>query len=597
MELSWFVAALAIWIGSTTYVLSQAGNGQGQAPVGASRVFPKTSFTCAGRPSGYYADVETGCQIYHMCDGLGRQFSYSCPNTTLFQQRMLICDHWYMVNCSRAESDYAANLLIGQRDKPFVPEEENMQRTPRPDLLDRPYAPDYSGESFRNEYKDLPSIHNHLKNSESDHQNEIKPPSTQLNLPPPTRWSLRQAVKNRENSVYSNRRNDDNDDSDLGTSFSSRYNSSGDISSEKFSKFQKSKQSNSILQLSDKRKIKVPSKTYEPPFADPVFSKDLNKNTVKNGYSTNTLSSKTSTSSTASYVTKQPSKKKSTYKDYETTTIARKSDTTDSPTTVLFEIKTTIPTTTRPTVPEDLAFNDNFDSALDFNTPSPNKKPFALPISTRDLPPVQPPPLDLLPPFSEYTIYDIATTQGPPIYYEWKAPSDSLEPPKLEISKNVDQSNPEDISSSEKPSSISSTKFQYAHNPFLSSILKSKIKKSIDPSIKSPTPRSVSPDAGPTNTSLEDNKDNNNNINSKEAPSDAKIQELQRELLIPDFLFPLETDTRKGYELEDTFNSFQVKIPHRRSDKNPWYGENAQCPECHPSFVKPGTCQPCVRRR
>lgn len=48
-----------------------------------------------------------------MCDGLGRQFSYTCPNTTLFQQRMLICDHWYMVNCSKAESDYDANLLIG----------------------------------------------------------------------------------------------------------------------------------------------------------------------------------------------------------------------------------------------------------------------------------------------------------------------------------------------------------------------------------------------------------------------------------------------------------------------------------------------------
>lgn len=50
-----------------------------------------------------------------MCDGLGRQFSYTCPNTTLFQQRMLICDHWYMVNCSKAESDYDANLLIGTK--------------------------------------------------------------------------------------------------------------------------------------------------------------------------------------------------------------------------------------------------------------------------------------------------------------------------------------------------------------------------------------------------------------------------------------------------------------------------------------------------
>lgn len=53
-------------------------------------------------------------KVYHMCDDLGRQFSYNCPNTTLFQQRMLICDHWYMVNCSKAEKDYDANLLIGK---------------------------------------------------------------------------------------------------------------------------------------------------------------------------------------------------------------------------------------------------------------------------------------------------------------------------------------------------------------------------------------------------------------------------------------------------------------------------------------------------
>nr|CAH7747859.1 unnamed protein product [Callosobruchus chinensis] len=73
-----------------------------------------------------------------MCDGLGRQFTYSCPNATLFQQRMLVCDHWYMVNCSRALHDYdAANRLIGKADQPFVSEEEreSARRTPRPDLL------------------------------------------------------------------------------------------------------------------------------------------------------------------------------------------------------------------------------------------------------------------------------------------------------------------------------------------------------------------------------------------------------------------------------------------------------------------------------
>ncbi|XP_044738512.1 uncharacterized protein LOC123300104 isoform X2 [Chrysoperla carnea] len=102
-----------------------------------------TSFSCEGRPSGYYADIETGCQVYHMCDGLGRQFSYACPNTTLFQQRMLICDHWYMVNCSQSETDYSANLLIGQRDKPFVDDNTVHKRTPRPDLFG--IAPQYDG--------------------------------------------------------------------------------------------------------------------------------------------------------------------------------------------------------------------------------------------------------------------------------------------------------------------------------------------------------------------------------------------------------------------------------------------------------------------
>ncbi|CAH1131273.1 unnamed protein product [Ceutorhynchus assimilis] len=93
----------------------------------------KTSFSCDGRTSGYYADVGSGCQVYHMCDGLGRQFSYKCPKNTLFQQRMLICDHWYMVNCSKSEEDYSANLLIGQQGKAFI-EDLQFQRTPRPDL-------------------------------------------------------------------------------------------------------------------------------------------------------------------------------------------------------------------------------------------------------------------------------------------------------------------------------------------------------------------------------------------------------------------------------------------------------------------------------
>ncbi|BET01949.1 Hypothetical protein NTJ_14767 [Nesidiocoris tenuis] len=86
----------------------------------ASPDIPITSFSCADRPIGYYADVENNCQTYHMCGEKGEMYSYACPNTTLFHQRMLICAHWYQVNCSRSADDYSANLLIGQRDKPFV---------------------------------------------------------------------------------------------------------------------------------------------------------------------------------------------------------------------------------------------------------------------------------------------------------------------------------------------------------------------------------------------------------------------------------------------------------------------------------------------
>ncbi|KAJ9585050.1 hypothetical protein L9F63_020605, partial [Diploptera punctata] len=80
----------------------------------------QTAFSCEGRVAGYYADIESGCQLYHLCDVDGRRSTHSCPNATLFQQRMMICDHWYMVDCNKSVHDYNANLLIGQRDKPFL---------------------------------------------------------------------------------------------------------------------------------------------------------------------------------------------------------------------------------------------------------------------------------------------------------------------------------------------------------------------------------------------------------------------------------------------------------------------------------------------
>lgn len=73
-----------------------------------SRV-PNTGFTCRGRLPGYYADTQTGCQAFYICQADGRQDGFLCPNATLFNQELFVCDYWNHVDCSMAESFYGLN--------------------------------------------------------------------------------------------------------------------------------------------------------------------------------------------------------------------------------------------------------------------------------------------------------------------------------------------------------------------------------------------------------------------------------------------------------------------------------------------------------
>ncbi|XP_043065068.1 uncharacterized protein LOC108102239 isoform X2 [Drosophila ficusphila] len=618
--------ALALFC-SALFLASEAQNAI-QATNPASPLMQKTSFSCSGRPAGYYADVETGCQVYHMCDGLGRQFSYTCPNTTLFQQRMLICDHWYMVNCSKAESNYAANLLIGQRDKPFVNDEENSLRTPRPDLLDRPYAPDYSGESFRSQYK-LTSNQNQIRDDslKGVGSGKFDPQSTQTRwrIPPPSRTILppayepqielpsstpkpristtsrattttrpttttratttttttttrRPTITTRRTEALLNRRPIfqalDQDSDDLGTSHSTRYNTSADFnsaespirkpSSTKLTKF-----------------VKPPSKIYEPPFVYPIYN--LEEPQTQNAGVSSTL--RTSTAAPFSPVRSEPS----------TTTTPRPLS---RPTTVAgvpFSFATQPTTVTTVGVPP----------RSDNRTPAPAQSfRLATPTSTTAPPPpaAQMPFNDLLPPFVDFVPHDIATTQGPPIYYEWKVPSNGLEPPKLDPPIGVDgREYPEttgdygvtgkqdvfntrlnDIGSHQKkPVQQSST----SHRLAISRSIKAKEEEQLE-------------------------KDQAQRRSDVVPASSTDISHLRKQLLIPEYAFPLETIGRTGYgpgggagvaggagvsgaSSGDLYNSFQLKIPEQRAK---WFGENPKCPECHPSFVLPGTCEPCLRR-
>merc|ERR1711899_435488 len=75
---------------------------------------PESGFSCEGQvDGGNYADPEAECQAFHICtaDGAGglAQYSFLCPNGTLFNQNYFICDWWFNFDCATAEELYSLN--------------------------------------------------------------------------------------------------------------------------------------------------------------------------------------------------------------------------------------------------------------------------------------------------------------------------------------------------------------------------------------------------------------------------------------------------------------------------------------------------------
>ncbi|GAB6029712.1 hypothetical protein CHUAL_005434 [Chamberlinius hualienensis] len=76
---------------------------------------PPTSFSCNGRAIGLYGDVEARCQVWHNCQLDGRRDAFLCPNGTLFNQQVLVCDWWYNVECETTPSYYGLNAQLVQQ--------------------------------------------------------------------------------------------------------------------------------------------------------------------------------------------------------------------------------------------------------------------------------------------------------------------------------------------------------------------------------------------------------------------------------------------------------------------------------------------------
>ncbi|CAG4993401.1 unnamed protein product [Colias eurytheme] len=467
---------------------------------------PATRFTCQGRASGYYADVDTGCQIYHMCDGLGRQFSYSCPNTTLFQQRMLICDHWYMVNCSNSEDNYDANLLIGQRDKPFVSDEEMRQRTPRPDILSVPPNSNYYDGLKESETKfsihpgnSIVGIADSLSSANNNGLDSDK-----QNYRPPSSWSTGTGVRSTTPRYI------DNDNDDILA------------------------QPTRHTPVKETPKIQPPSKELNPPFLPSPGSndgagqldirmepEDSVYNFIKRFDPNSPDTRTTGTSMTQAEILnlnqhlpagqasaeedRTPRKNKNNDKNFNFVKLDNKKG---SKTESRFD-----------------SVNSKVKSQDTQTTPS-----------TQHIPE---PSRDLLPPKKDFPTLGMTTTMGPPIYYEWKwaVPALELEPPKFSNFTNV--TNVPQKSQGKRPFSAPRT-----------------------------TPATV--DLTPSNTEY--------NISS---------------YFVPDYVFPLD-NPHPGYGDDEAQTSFQVEVSRAGRSS---YGENPNCPQCHPAYLEPGKCEPCVVKR
>lgn len=74
---------------------------------------PKTQFNCDSQLyPGYYADIESDCQMYHICQPGGRKDSFLCANGTIFNQERLVCEWWHNVDCSQAKAKYSVNEAV-----------------------------------------------------------------------------------------------------------------------------------------------------------------------------------------------------------------------------------------------------------------------------------------------------------------------------------------------------------------------------------------------------------------------------------------------------------------------------------------------------
>ncbi|XP_012230901.1 uncharacterized protein [Linepithema humile] len=100
------------------------------------------TFSCQDRIYGYYADMENGCQVFHVCMPQTRgaiRWSFICPGETVFNQATFVCTRTESsIPCEESEKYYVLNEDIGKEVEEEEADEErgkeNITKTVEPGL-------------------------------------------------------------------------------------------------------------------------------------------------------------------------------------------------------------------------------------------------------------------------------------------------------------------------------------------------------------------------------------------------------------------------------------------------------------------------------
>ncbi|KAJ0172142.1 hypothetical protein K1T71_012115 [Dendrolimus kikuchii] len=106
---------------------------------------PSTSFSCDSQAyPGYYADVETRCQVFHVCAN-NKTYDFLCPNGTIFSQEVFVCVWWDQFDCNSAPSLYGLNANL--YDYSITGSQSGFGALGPNDYSQGPRGPSYSGGS------------------------------------------------------------------------------------------------------------------------------------------------------------------------------------------------------------------------------------------------------------------------------------------------------------------------------------------------------------------------------------------------------------------------------------------------------------------